>query len=661
MKWNDLTMKERSDLMSLFLKHGIGSLSDMRRLYDEGGEMDGGELEPAVVVADSGKSDREFRIPYIPYFHTPYIIPLSERRKKARERLALPKFSVEDYLNEPLNIRESYSDDSLRMNQALQQSFQDSMDRITAIANGSGQSISGFSVLPYMENSYISPYNIFGEGGRIYDGKQNTNNEDEDTYSGGILKEAKVSATLTRDEWNNLYREGKVSLSEIPRQYQSWIEGENSELKKKVTEGIDNFGKNYVYPAFTTILGANPVLGSASGMIEIGSDIIRGNWFGAGISLVSEVFPEFIEKPVNRFLRKKLFFRNPPKNPDFEGSESSVYIIGDRVFKVQDGGMAPMSKEEAERVSKSYITKRNSVPNQAPLKYEGVIPAKKSGLYHPVLSQERMSPLPENLSQKEQEYIWNKLDERMSPYGWKRQGGEYVSPEGVHVSDLKMENLAYGNDGKLYIIDGDTWKYGGLLHKYPDGGELKPATIIERVGRKWDNLYWQKFRKPKDYSDEVADTPDCARWSNAELRKRGYNIWGDAWTRSNNRAKKIVSGYDGLERPEEYSYSSYKDYVFGAADNVKKNFDWRDLEEGDIVGLYFRGSPNYQKAFLEGANGEAQTHTGHVVYRKRKPYIVHNVHGDIVMNKAKKLMGRKHPYGIVSVYRPYDFGGMLNF
>lgn len=203
--------------------------------------------------------------------------------------------------------------------------------------------------------------------------------------------------------------------------------------------------------------------------------------------------------------------------------------------------------------------------------------------------------------------------------------------------------------------------YGGLLHKYPDGGELKPATITERVGRKWDNFWWQKVRKPKDYSDEVANTPDCARWSNAELRKRGYNIWGDAWTRSNQRVKKVFSGYDGMEKPEEYSYGAYKDYVLGAADNVKKNFNWRDLEENDIVGLYFRGSPNYQKAFNKGANGEAQTHTGHVVYRKGKPYIVHNVHGDIVMNKAKKLLGRRHPYGIVSVYRPYDFGGKLNF
>ena len=35
MKWNDLTMKERSDLMSLFLKSGVGSLSDMKKIYEE--------------------------------------------------------------------------------------------------------------------------------------------------------------------------------------------------------------------------------------------------------------------------------------------------------------------------------------------------------------------------------------------------------------------------------------------------------------------------------------------------------------------------------------------------------------------------------------------------------------------------------------------------
>ena len=41
MKWNDLTMKERSDLMSLFLKAGVGSLSDMKRIYEEYQPLEG--------------------------------------------------------------------------------------------------------------------------------------------------------------------------------------------------------------------------------------------------------------------------------------------------------------------------------------------------------------------------------------------------------------------------------------------------------------------------------------------------------------------------------------------------------------------------------------------------------------------------------------------
>lgn len=192
-----------------------------------------------------------------------------------------------------------------------------------------------------------------------------------------------------------------------------------------------------------------------------------------------------------------------------------------------------------------------------------------------------------------------------------------------------------------------------------DSNVLKPATITEKLGRRWDNFYWQKFKEPKDFSDEVANTNECAQWSNGQLRKNGYNIWGDAWTRSNQKVNKVFSGYDGLAKPNEYTYKGYKDYVLSAADNVKKNFNWRDLQENDIVGMYFRGSPNYQKAFINGTNGEAQTHTGHVVYRKGKPYVAHNVHGDIKLNKAKRILGRKHPYGIVSIYRPYAEGGFL--
>ena len=45
--WTDLSMKDKSDLMSLFLKQGISSLSDMRRIYD--GEQDTPENDTTKV------------------------------------------------------------------------------------------------------------------------------------------------------------------------------------------------------------------------------------------------------------------------------------------------------------------------------------------------------------------------------------------------------------------------------------------------------------------------------------------------------------------------------------------------------------------------------------------------------------------------------------
>lgn len=55
MKWNDLTMKERSDLMSLFLKAGIGSLSDIRRIYNEGYKFSGEENTNKEKNSKNGK------------------------------------------------------------------------------------------------------------------------------------------------------------------------------------------------------------------------------------------------------------------------------------------------------------------------------------------------------------------------------------------------------------------------------------------------------------------------------------------------------------------------------------------------------------------------------------------------------------------------------
>lgn len=180
-----------------------------------------------------------------------------------------------------------------------------------------------------------------------------------------------------------------------------------------------------------------------------------------------------------------------------------------------------------------------------------------------------------------------------------------------------------------------------LIPKQQIGGYIIAKKIVD----------W--LRTPKDYSDEVANTPECAEYSNSYLRKSlGKNIWGNAWTRTNNKVTKVISGYDGLTKPAEYDKKQVLNYLYQAADNVEKNIDLSKLQTGDLVGLYFKGSPNLEKAYREGANGEAQTHTGHIIVEDGVPYVVHNVHTNVIKNKAEKLLGRNRPYGIVSVYRP---------
>lgn len=192
-----------------------------------------------------------------------------------------------------------------------------------------------------------------------------------------------------------------------------------------------------------------------------------------------------------------------------------------------------------------------------------------------------------------------------------------------------------------------------------------PSNIFQRAYNKLENFYWHKLRAPKDYSDETTKEEQCARWANQQLRNKGKQIFGNAWTRSNNPVTKVASGYDGLIKPTEYNERNVLDYLYTAANNIKKNkaFNKRNiantLQEGDMVGLYFRNSPNLKTAFDEGINGEAQTHTGNIVIENEIPYVVHNVHGNIIKNKASDLLGSRHPYGIVSIYRPKALGGIL--
>lgn len=220
-----------------------------------------------------------------------------------------------------------------------------------------------------------------------------------------------------------------------------------------------------------------------------------------------------------------------------------------------------------------------------------------------------------------------------------------------------------------------TW-YNSKNNKKEFGGSkfiLNPAVItpnislIERFGRKISKIF-----EPRDYSKDIANTEECAEYSNDILRKNfNKNIWGDAWTRNNdagykgkgqNKTKKVFSGYDGLEKPSIYSKENYWNYIKDAADNVKKNKKdvLKNVQNGDMVGMYFKRSPNTKIAFENGNGREVQTHTGHIMIENGVPFVYHNIHGDIVKNKLKKVIGKNKPFGVVSIYRPLKLGGKIN-
>lgn len=118
----------------------------------------------------------------------------------------------------------------------------------------------------------------------IYDGTKDNVPMEVDGNGNLIdsISPATVSESLSRDEWNDLYRQGKIELSNVPRRYQSWIEGNkgrdirknakdlrsNREFSFKDTvKSIENLSKDVVSSSgFNTALDFTPIVGDAKGI-----------------------------------------------------------------------------------------------------------------------------------------------------------------------------------------------------------------------------------------------------------------------------------------------------------------------------------------------------------------------------------------------------------
>ena len=208
------------------------------------------------------------------------------------------------------------------------------------------------------------------------------------------------------------------------------------------------------------------------------------------------------------------------------------------------------------------------------------------------------------------------------------------------------------------------WKHqkGGSLvpkHQNPAGG----ITLIGKDRSPgitgWMKEWWNDY--PKDYSDGMCATDsngnpisDCSKYSNKVLQQQGFDSIGDAWLRvPYSGAEVIYSGYDN-KIPDEYSDTTYWDYMNAAANRAAQFIDLNQLQDYDIVGLTSAGSPSTQKAYNAGKkHGRINTHTGHIrIGKDGTRYVVHNVHNNLYQHKAADLLGGNKTFSIVEVARP---------
>lgn len=154
--------------------------------------------------------------------------------------------------------------------------------------------------------------------------------------------------------------------------------------------------------------------------------------------------------------------------------------------------------------------------------------------------------------------------------------------------------------------------------------------------------------------DKYPDSTECAYFVNHNLNSQGYMLSGNAWTPRG--IDMVFNGFDPNTRPKTYSEKDYDAYAKAAVANVNKNFNSKDsLDKSKVyaVNMFYKKSPNKQKAYSEG-NSVWGTHTGYLQYEPAKNtwYVTHNIHGTIHKEPFTSIQNPEGAYGVTAVYEP---------
>lgn len=142
---------------------------------------------------------------------------------------------------------------------------------------------------------------------------------------------------------------------------------------------------------------------------------------------------------------------------DYIGSGSEQTVFQDtsnpqNVLKVVDGGMNESNLPDLKNTVERYISSRNSVPLQEPIKFEGIVDS--NGQPIPVFSQFKLKSLGEMSSAEFNKSYMPLLQRALSSYGYIGDGINTNFSNGKrNLIDIKPENMGFDSNGNLRFFD----------------------------------------------------------------------------------------------------------------------------------------------------------------------------------------------------------------
>ena len=96
--WKDLSFKNRSELMSLFLKQGVSSLSDMRNIYDDISDIHNSQYRNETAKVDGGSINKysglgDINMPVLPF------LPRIISRLKTNKQPKVEQSNMDNYIS----------------------------------------------------------------------------------------------------------------------------------------------------------------------------------------------------------------------------------------------------------------------------------------------------------------------------------------------------------------------------------------------------------------------------------------------------------------------------------------------------------------------------------------------------------------------------------